>query len=562
MPNLRFYQQEAVEALFSFYNEPRKLEASGKPERKNALVCLPTGTGKSLIIAEFLRRAFELVPGTRAIMSTHIKTLIEQNAGKMLEAWPSAPLGIYSAGLTRTDFINPIVFGGVQSMAGKFPKFGHRDFLIIDEAHLVGNEGRYLKFINELLQINPYLKIIGLSATAWRSGLGCLTNGKIFTDIVYDLCNIDGFNRLIAEGFICQLISPSKAKDKTPLIELNTTDIAIVNGEFNQGQLQDAVRLQNKSYRILAQAMELCEGRKSGFVFAVGIEDAEEIGDLLNNQFQIPTVAIHSKKTKTENEQAFADLKSGKARIAVSMGMLTTGIDHPPLDFIVCMRPTMSAGLWVQMLGRGTRPYDGKPNCLVLDHGGNTRRLGPINDPVIPKLKKAGTNGDAPCRICPECSCYNYASARTCFACGTEFTFEDKRTIHPSVNEILISDVPNVEMIDVRHVVYTKHISYSSGKPSIKASYFCGLKTFYDWFSVEGTQGRIKGRNWFRQHYCYGDNIYLWKDKNGDPSEVPLTDEEVLKLQGKFRAPKQIRVWLNRKLPGGKIAPQVLAAEF
>jgi len=69
----------------------------------------------------------------------------------------------------------------------------------------------------------------------------------------------------------------------------------------------------------------------------------------------------------------------------VNVGVLTTGFDFPEIDLIIMLRPTNSPVLWVQMLGRGTRPADGKENCMVLDFAGNTPRLGPINDPMIPK---------------------------------------------------------------------------------------------------------------------------------------------------------------------------------
>jgi DNA repair protein RadD len=149
---LREYQEAAVESVFDFYSKPRELDTAGKPKRKNALLCLPCGTGKSLIIGELARRMFQRVPNTRLVMSTHVKDLIKNNSETLQEIWPNAPLGIYSAGLKSADSAMPIVFGGIQSMIGKYPKFGSRDFLFVDEAHLIGNEGSYLKFINELQQ--------------------------------------------------------------------------------------------------------------------------------------------------------------------------------------------------------------------------------------------------------------------------------------------------------------------------------------------------------------------------------------------------------------------------
>lgn len=527
---LRYYQKEAVEALIQYCLEPRKLDTNGKPERRNPLICLPTGTGKSLVIAEFLRRAFEMFPTTRAMMSTHVKELIRQNANKMQEAWPLAPLGIYSAGLRQADTVQPIIFGGVQSLVGKYPKFGFRDFLIIDEAHLVGDDGSYLKLINELLLANPYLIVIGLSATAYRLGLGCLTNGPIFTDIIYDLCNIDGFNRLIAEGYLSPLVPPSKMPDGSPLVTLDTSMISIAKGEFVQAELERAIKEQDITYRMLKQFVELGANRNSWLFFATGIDDAETIGALLNGHFGISTVVLHSKRGNAANDEALQMWKRGEVRCAVNMGMLTTGVDYPALDFIGGDRATMSTGLWVQMLGRGTRPFEGKQNCLVADFGGNTRRLGPINDPVIPKLKGKGPPGDAPVRVCAACSCYNHASARNCMFCGEEFTFETKFTDTASNAELIRSDLPQVEAFAVDRVIYSPHTGKLSKKSSVKVNYYCGLRTFTEWVTVEGLGGRISGREWFRQRH---------------ESEPPATNGEVLAMMNELRSPKKIKVWLN-----------------
>jgi DNA repair protein RadD len=127
----RWYQEEAVDALFRFFDENGGTDPEGKPIQANPLIALPMGTGKSFVIGKFLERAFRVFPYTRVIMSTHVKELIAQNAKQLQRIWPHAPLGIYSAGLKQTDFIQPIVFGGIKSMVGKLDEngksiFGHR----------------------------------------------------------------------------------------------------------------------------------------------------------------------------------------------------------------------------------------------------------------------------------------------------------------------------------------------------------------------------------------------------------------------------------------------------
>ena len=532
----RWYQQAAVETLVEYCKQSREILPDGSLKPRNPLICLPTGTGKSHVIADFLKQALSIVPGTRCVMATHVKELIKQNASKLHDAWPMAPLGIYSAGLQSRDIAQPIIFGGIQSLVGKFPIFGYRDFLIIDEAHLLGDEGSYIKFIQELLQKNPYLIVIGLTATPYRMGLGLMTNGKIFTDIIYDLTNIDGFNRLIAEGYLCPLVP------KRTDTQLDISGVGFSKGEYNQGELQEAVDKKDVNYAAMNEFVHYGQDRNSWIVFASGIEHSEHIADMLNDVFRIETVVIHSKRSEAQNEGALKAWKSGHVRCAVNMNGLTTGVDHPSLDYIGMLRPTMSTGLWVQMLGRGTRPFPGKENCLVMDFARNTQRLGPINDPVIPRLKGKGPPGDAPVRICPQCNTYAHARAITCIVCGYEFGSAPKLSGHASELELLRSDLPQVEVFDVQRVVYSNHISRSTGRSSIKASYYCGLRTFYEWATVEGSGfAAKKGRDWFRQRYT------------GEP---PNTNEEVLMYSAALRAPSRIRVWINKKYP------EIISAEF
>lgn len=567
----RWYQDEAVDKLFEYFDTHGGTAPDGSPVEANPLIALPTGTGKSFVIGKFLQRVFSVFPGTRVIMSTHVKELIEQNAKQLQRIWPNAPLGVYSAGLKQKDFIQPIVFGGVKSMVRGVDEhgkslFGFRDLMIIDEAHLVGPsaDSSYGELILMLKAINPYLKIIGLSATTYRLGMGLLTNGPIFTDIAYDLCNIAGFSRLIAEGYLCPIF-PKKTN-----IELDVSDVGMSStGDFNDSALQAAVDKDDITYEALTEVVQLGMQRRSWLIFASGIEHAEHIAEMLRSTFGVTAAAVHSKMPAKQRDDIIAAFKRGELRCIVNKDILTTGFDHPPIDLIAMLRPTMSTGLWVQMLGRGTRPFDWyaldarqqvefaafagfvKHHCLVLDFAGNTRRLGPINDPVIPKPKGQGKPGDAPVKICSNdntknktgCGAYNHTTARECDVCGEEFTFKQNIVGNASNEELLRSDLPVVEYFDILRVVYSPHLSRSSGKSSIKVSYFTAdFRTFYEWVTVEGDGfAKKRGRDWFRQRA---------------PVEPPETNSEILVNAAYLRTPRRIRVWLNKK------NPEVLGYEF
>jgi DNA repair protein RadD len=165
----RWYQEEAIKSIFSYF-----MENDGNP-----IIALPTGTGKSIVIADFVKKVFSYYQGQRVMMLTHVKELIKQDYQKLIDVWPTAPAGIYSAGLNRRDHLYPITFAGIASVHKKPELFGKQDLAIIDECHLVSARSNtmYLKFIDAMRAINPALKVIGLTATKYRLGQGLLTEG-------------------------------------------------------------------------------------------------------------------------------------------------------------------------------------------------------------------------------------------------------------------------------------------------------------------------------------------------------------------------------------------------
>lgn len=518
----RWYQLEAVQSIFDYY-------AAGNTG--NPIICLPTGTGKSIVIGELAKRIMWDYPTERLVMSTHVKELIKQNADKLKAIWPEAPLGIHSAGLRKTDYQQPIIFGGVASMFRKAPLFGWRGVMFIDEAHLVSpSEGTmYNELIDGLRQTNPYMKVVGLTATWYREGQGLLTDpGGIFTDIAYNLCTIDGFARLIAEGYLCPLF-PRPTTTKLPL---EGVGIDSKTGDYKQGQLEAAVDKEKITNEALTEALQWGYDRKKWIVFASGVKHAEHIAEWLNAH-GIPTACVHSKKSSAENDAAYEAHKTGAVRCLVGMNKFTTGYDDAEIDFIIMLRPTKSTSLWVQMLGRGTRPFPGKHYCLVLDFARNSEELGPINDPRLPKQKKGG-GGDAPVKICDCCGFYNYAAARFCVACGNEFPFQTKIVEESSETPLMRGTVePDVQTFDVSHVYYYKHQSRNKPFPSLKAQYFLhGMtKPINEFVNLEHPHpARYFAGEWWRERH------------NSDP---PETVDEALTICSQLRVPNRVKVWMN-----------------
>lgn len=516
---------------------------------------MPTGVGKSLVIAGLLDGIYHKYPSQRIMMLTHVKELIEQNFEKLLSMWPTAPAGIYSAGLNRKEIDNMITFAGIQSVVKKAALFGHIDLIVIDECHLVSNSNNtsYRKFIDELLKVNPYLKVIGLSATPYRLGVGMLTDGGLFTHICYDNTSMDGFNRLIKEGYIVPLVP------KRTNYELDIAGLKKHGGEFVQKEMQDKFDKEEVTHNALLEAMELGHDRSHWLIFGTGVEHCDNIAAMLD-LLGISAVSVHSKKPAKENDEAIAAFKAGRVRALVNNNKLTTGFDCPDIDMIIMLRPTDSPGLWVQMLGRGTRPvfaegYDlgtiegrlaaieegTKQNCLVLDFAGNTRRLGPINDPVIPRKKGKGGGGCAPVKLCENklangvvCNTICHARVTHCPCCGFEFPKNVKLFSRSDDAELIASSDPLVKMYHVDNITYALH--RKSGRPdSILVSYFCGARKFNEFVCLEhnGYPGKY-ARDWWRDR-CE------W--------EPPETTKEALDYMDNIAVAKYIKVWVNKKYP-------------
>lgn len=539
---LRDYQQQTIAAIWNYFMQGN----TGNP-----VAALPTGTGKSVIIAGFVHGVFQHFPNQRIMMVTHVKELIEQNFDKLLKVWSTAPAGIYSAGVGRKDTTARITFAGIQSVVKKAHVFKHIDLLLIDECHLVSHKAdtSYRSFIEDLKVINPNLKVIGFSATPYRLGLGSITEGGIFTDICIDLTTMEAFNWFIDEGYLVPLI-PKRTSQ-----ELSIEGVKMSGGEYNSKELQEAVDKQEITYNALKEMAEAAADRKYWLIFATGVEHAHHIAEMLESM-GISAQVVHGAMGKGEREKTISDFKAGKFRALVNNNVLTTGFDMPDIDCIGMLRPTASPGLWVQMLGRGTRPVyaegfdlstsegrlaaisaSPKQNCLVLDFAGNTMRLGPVNDPRLPKKKGKG-GGPAPVRVCDVCATYMHPRVLICPCCGKEFPPSVNFTAHAGTAELIAKDLPIVEEFKVDRVTYAIH--RKEGKPdAIKAAYHCGLRTFHSYCCLEhGGFASRKAREWWRQSR---------KPQVGD--YLPASTNEAMANINALREPLTIKVWINKKYP-------------
>jgi DNA repair protein RadD len=561
----RDYQTEAVNSIWHYF----QTHATGNP-----VVALPTGTGKAFCIALFLQQVLMQYPNQRILIVTHSKELIGQNYEEFLGLWPTAPAGIFSAGLKRKDLFNRITFCGIASINKHIEKFGHVDLMLVDECDLISDKETtmYRKVIAKLTEVNKYLKLVGFTATPWRTGQGMITDeGGIFTDICFNATDMASFNWFIEEGYLIPLVSPITSTF------INLEGVHVRGGEFVEKELQKASSNDEVTFAAVQETVAggLARNREHWLVFATGVANTVKVTEMLQ-YLGIPARCVHSNMSDGERDQNIKDWKDGKFTAMVNNGILTTGVNYKKIDFIIMLRGTASSRLWVQMLGRGTRPdyapgYDlttkagrlaaiaasQKHDCLVFDFARNVERLGPINDPVIPKQKGKGT-GELPIKTCdtekllqPDdknapklkgCGMYNHPSARFCgghpfkteFGCGAEFSFKSKIVAEASTGELIRTvkedDAPVFKEFVVKHITYDIHRKI--GKPEcLRVTYWCGNQKFNDFvfFEHEGGAQR-KARKW-------------WAERTSAefPSSTAKAHEQIHMLL----EPKAVKVWMN-----------------
>jgi len=448
---LRDYQQRSIDALNDWFIA----NPAGNP-----VLDLPTGSGKSHVIAAFIRQAVTEWPETRVLMLTHVKELIEQNAAKMREHWHGAPLGIYSAALRQRTLCAPITFAGIQSIWKRADDLGHVDLVLIDEAHLLSNEqaGTYRRFLSDLTEINPNLRTVGLTATPYRLGQGMLTEGKdaLFSDIISPVT----VEELVARGFLAPL--RSKHTDTV----LDVSGVGKSGGEYIAGQLEAAVDTADAVAAVVSETLERANHCRSILWFCAGVKHAEHVAAAVGGE------VIHGGTPKAQRARIIADFRAGKIRHLTNANVLTTGFDAPEIDCLVMLRSTMSPGLYVQMAGRGMRLKSHTDHCLVLDFAGNVAQHGPITCVVPPSKKKKGA-GEAPTKTCPACREIVAAQARQC-SCGHVFEVREKEEGRRFLHNDDIMGIQPLEMA-VTGWQWRKHKSFTSGKDVLTVTYYSGL---------------------------------------------------------------------------------------
>jgi DNA repair protein RadD len=451
---LRDYQQRTIDQLYSWFEAGH----SGNP-----CLVLPTGSGKSHIVAALCKDALQNWPETVVLMLTHVKELIEQNAEKMRQHWPGAPMGIYSASIGKKQLGEPITFAGIQSIRTKARKIGHVDLVIIDECHLVNHkdEGGYRQFLSELMVINPALRVVGLTATPYRLGHGLITDKPALFDALIEPVSIE---ELVFKGYLANL------RSKVTKSRLDTTGVHKRGGEFIESELQSAVDTDDNNQRVVREVIDLAGDRKAWLFFCTGVKHAMHIAEVLRQQ-GITAECVTGETPKKERETILAAFKRGEIKALTNANVLTTGFDYPDIDLVAMLRPTMSASLYVQMAGRGMRVKSHTDHCLVLDFAGVVATHGPITN-VQPPKKAGDGNGEAPVKVCDNCGELVHISVMVCPACGHAFPEPERKKLELRDDDIMGLEGKDMEITSWN---WRRHVSKASGKEMLSCTYYGDL---------------------------------------------------------------------------------------
>jgi DNA repair protein RadD len=522
----RWYQSQANDAVWKYLSE----------KQGNPVVVLPTGAGKSLLIALLIRQALEF--GGRVVVLAHRKELLQQNADEIRELIPGVDVGIYSAGLKRREIHNAVVVAGIQSVFRKAADLGRRHLVLVDECHLISDleESMYQQFFQGIQQEG--LRIVGLTATAFRTGTGPICGpDRQFQRIVFEAKTA----QLIAEGFLCPITN------KVADCEVNTDKVSLRGGEFVESEMQAAFGGDRGAVALACnEVFEKCRDRKSILIFASGVSHAEDIANDIGCITRERVGVVTGETLDIERAAMLSDFKAGRLRWLVNCDVLTTGFNARCVDAIAILRATMSPGLFCQMVGRGLRLHESKTNCLLLDFGGNIARHGSIDDDNFGRSEGKGRaavaaeNGRG--KKCPACELDVAASRASCPECGFVFPrkTEARHDSTADTDSQLTGPMPAEEW-EVKDVFYKLHTPKrdcdSEVIPSVRIDYVCTK------IGEEGNLARMTIMEWTcPQHKGFARSKFLaWWDARSicDPPDTTADAVELLGM-GVCRRPSKI----------------------
>ena len=560
MLELRDYQSDAKAALYDYLRR----------KDGNPCVVIPTAGGKSICIASVAADAVNVWRG-RVLILAHVKELVDQNSKELKGLCPDLPVGVYSAGLDRRDTKEPVIVAGIQSIYNKIDLFEPFDLVMVDEVHMVppDGEGRYQTFLNAAKAKNPNVRMVGWTATPFRTQGGLICRPEnLFNEVCYE-ANVKD---LIDAGWL------SKITAKAGIANADLDHLHIRAGEFVAEDVEKAMGEDRLVATACREIVEKTKDRKACLIFCTSVEHCRKVAKLVasysGEECAIVTGDTPDDKRdeiirRLKGEEIAVDLFGGTLpplKYCCNVSVMTTGTNIRRLDTIALLRPTASAGLYIQMVGRGFRlsPETGKTECLVLDYGKNVERFGPIDAVNVREPARANGETGPLVKICPQCRSLVPLSIMLCKECGYQFPRqESERRTHEAHadNAAILSGEVTLETHDVTDVlfqVWTKRDAPEDAPRTVRVTYRCEAEpgSLYDaygcniseWVCPEHTGfARSKFEKW-------------WAARASAECPVPDRAEDVCEadFMGLLRTVKRITV----KRVAGKRYPEIVGYEL
>lgn len=446
-------------------------------ESQKALIVAPTGTGKSEVIIGILKRLIEIKPDLKACVLINRVQLVEQTQQRFSEHFD---VGVVCQSLKKRQTQSAVVVASVHTIEKMDLSF---DVLIIDEAHNLpfnDKESRYYRFLSSALDKNKNMRVLGLTATPYRS-IGYIFGKDCFFE---NITSSVGLKEMISSGYLVRPIL------KHTRCAHDTSSLSIRGGEFDKSQVSKLTSDVAKSCQQVVDAMSQLTDRKKIFWMCFTINQAEIVATKIAS-FGDDVVVVTSDLDHALRSVELDRFENGSARHCVFVSILSEGYNYPPADALVLLRPIKSSTLYVQTVGRVLRPFKDKEDALVLDYGGVVQSCGPLDSPNVQAESGRVSNREKEIvrlsmSFCKGCLTYQAITNQSCECCGRPMvTKKDPVLTNKSYSGKILSDSSSkIESHGVSEVMISFYVSDKNNK-IVRVTYSDGfLNSTSEYFPI------------------------------------------------------------------------------